>query len=247
MQPAVLRDVRPLSEREAEVYVASTCFKTGPPRRLGVEIETLLYDEADPALPVAVDRVRDAVMAAGRGLPGGGVLSLEPGGQLELSSLPASDLSGLIQATRRDLRVIDRDLAAAGLRSGVTALDAVRPPTRSLDLPRYGAMERYFDRRGPVGRTMMCSTAAVQICVDAGVEGSGPSSAAARWRRLHRLAPILVAMLANSPFRKGAPNGWQSNRQAVWLTLDPQRTRPPSLDGDPAQAWAAYALDAEIL
>ena len=247
MQSTLMHDIRPLSEREAEVYVASTCFKTGPPRALGVEIERLLYDDADPSLPVTVDRVRTALDTTPRRLPGGGAITLEPGGQLELSSLPAPDLPALIDATREDLRVIARHLAAAGLRPGGDALDAMRPPRRSLDLPRYAAMQRYFDRRDSVGRTMMCSTVAVQVCVDAGDSGSGRTSATRRWHRLHRLVPVLIAMFANSPFRSGAPNGWQCNRQAVWLALDPQRTRPPSLKLEPGLAWARYALDAEVL
>jgi glutamate--cysteine ligase len=174
-------------------------------------------------------------------------VTLEPGAQLELSSLRAPDLPGLVSATRSDLSAIDLDLRAAGLRPGSTALDAVRPPRRSLDHPRYAAMQRYFDQRDAVGRTMMCSTAAIQVCVDAGRDGSGPDSATNRWRRLHLLAPVLVAMFANSPFRDGIPNGWRSNRQAVWLSLDPQRSRPPALDTDPRAAWASYALDASVL
>jgi glutamate--cysteine ligase len=247
MHAPVMHDIRPLSEREAEVYVASTCFKTGPPRALGVEIERLLYDEADASLQVPANRVREALATANRGLPCGGLISLEPGGQLELSSLPAPDLRRLIDATRTDLRVLERDLEAAGLRPSGEALDAIRPPVRSLHQPRYAAMQRYFDRRGPVGRTMMCSTAAVQVCLDAGLPGTGLQSSTERWERLHRLIPVLIAMFANSPFRDGAPNGWRCNRQAVWMALDPQRTRPPTPLGDPRQSWSAYALDAEVL
>ena len=107
--------------------------------------------------------------------------------------------------TRDDLSVIGDALAAAGLRPGYDALDPVRPPRRTLDLPRYVAMQEYFDRRGPAGRAMMCSTAALQVCVDAGLDGDGSGSAARRWRRLHRLAPVLAAMFANSPLQHRRP------------------------------------------
>ena len=248
MQSTLLvHDLRPLSEREAEVYIASTCFKTGPPERIGAELERLVYDEADPRLPVPASRVRRALTAVGSPLPQGGLVSLEPGGQPELSTLPASDLPELIDVTRRDLATIDTALAAAGLRPGCDALDALRPPHRTLDLPRYAAMQQYFDRQGPAGHTMMCSTTALQVCLDAGLDGSGPDSALQRWHRLHLLAPVLIAMFANSPFSEGAPSGWRSGRQAVWLAMDPARTRPPALDLEPRAAWTHYVLEAPLL
>jgi glutamate--cysteine ligase len=247
MPASVMHDVRPMTEREAEVYVASTCFKTGPPGRLGVEVEHLLYDAARPRRPVPAGRVDRALAPVRDVLPGRGRISLEPGGQAELSSARASDLPSLVRATRADLALVESACDRAGLRAGRTALDAARPPRRTLDLPRYAAMERYFDRQGPAGREMMCSTVSLQVCLDAGTDGSGPRSAVARWRHLQRLLPVLVAMFANSPFRDGAPNGWLSNRQAVWLALDRQRTAAPEPAGDPTAAWASYALAAPVL
>lgn len=158
-----------------------------------------------------------------------------------------SDLASLIAATRTDLSLVEHALSCAGLRPGVDALDSLRQPQRTLDHPRYAAMQRYFDRLGPIGRVMMCSTSAIQVCVNAGLDGDGPRSAVARWRHLHRLLPVLIAMFANSPFRDGRPNGWVSNRQRVWRALDPQRTSPPRHDGDARAAWATYALDADVL
>lgn len=247
MSSMSVHDVRPVTEREAEVYVASTCFKTGPPGCLGVEVERLVYDAQDPRLPVPASRVDQALSPVRGRLPRGGRITLEPGGQAELSSACAPGLPALVAATRADLALVDSALTSAGLRPGVDALDSVRPPRRSLDQPRYAAMERYFDRLGTVGRVMMCSTSAVQVCVNAGYDGAGPRSAPVRWRRLHSLLPVLIAMFANSPFRDGRPNGWVSNRQRVWRALDPQRTGPPSTEGDPRAAWASYALDAHVL
>ena len=108
----------------------------------------------------------------------------------------------------------------------------------------------------------MCSTASVQVCLDAGEQGSGPGSVGWRWRLLHALGPVLVAAFANSPLREGRPTGWKSTRQAIWARLDPCRTRPPagavppalagngqgrSLDADPRAAWVDYALSAEVM
>jgi glutamate--cysteine ligase len=108
-------------------------------------------------------------------------------------------------------------------------------------------MEAFFDYGGPWGRQMMCGTASVQVCLDAGDDSDGPSGYRWRWRLLHALGPVLVAAFANSPLRDGKPTGWASSRQQVWARMDPGRTRPPRLDGDPRAAWAAYALDAELM
>ena len=89
-------------------------------------------------------------------------------------------------------------------------------------------MEEFFDRAGPWGRTMMCSTASVQVSLDAGDEGPGWSGYRWRWQLLHAIGPVLVAAFANSPLRGGRPTGWVSTRQAIWARLDPTRTRPPA-------------------
>lgn len=240
------RDIRPLSESEAEVYVASVCFKTGPPGAAGVEVERLVHDVVDPRIPVTAARVKEAV-AASEGLPGGGVVSLEPGGQLEVSSACASTLPALMEATRADLAAVGTRLSDAGLCFGSVALDPDRPAVRSLEHPRYASMERHFNAFGPEGRTMMCSTASLQVSLDAGFGAPGSTGAAQRWSRLHNLLPVLVAMFANSPFVHGLPNGWRSNRQRTWLALDPTRTAAVPSSGDPRQDWARYALDALVL
>ena len=140
--------------------------------------------------------------------------------------------------------------AAAGLELCGYGLDPLRPPRRLLDLPRYAAMEEFFDRDGPWGRQMMCGTASVQVCVDAGDDTPSTSGYRSRWRMLHAIGPVLVAAFANSPLRNGKPTGWRSARQQVWSNMDPGRTRAPALDvsdADPRDAWAAYALDAELM
>ena len=79
-----------------------------------------------------------------------------------------------------------------------------------LQQPRYVEMERSFARWGTHGRTMMCSTAAVQLTVDAGTDSdSAPDGYAGRWDLLHAIGPTLVAAFANSPLREGRPTGWK--------------------------------------
>lgn len=243
-----MQAVKPLSEEEAEVYVASVCFKTGPPGKIGIEVERTVHRIGDSAVPVSVSEVRNAVSSIEGPLPGGGLITLEPGGQLEISSACAAGLPEVISSTRGDLAQVDRLLAEAGLQPGDLALDPVRPPRRTLEQPRYAAMEQQFDRTNPAGRTMMSSTASLQISLDAGTDGVGPGSATQRWQHLHLLAPLLTAMFANSPFVRGKPSGWRSTRQAAWLAIDPTRTSAPTpLGADVRQDWARYALDANIL
>ena len=161
-----------------------------------------MRDARDPALPVPAGRIAAAVSAfdAARGnpgherntngekhagpelptssrpgvLPSGALLTTEPGGQLELSSQPADSLGDLVRATSADLVALRAELAARGLELAGIGLDPLRPPRRVLTLPRYAAMEAFFDQGGPWGRQMMCATASVQVCLDAGDDSDGP-------------------------------------------------------------------------
>jgi ergothioneine biosynthesis glutamate--cysteine ligase EgtA len=263
-----------LAEEQATEHIHGICLKTGPPRRVGVELEWIVRDARDPSLPVAADRISAAVAAFGAEtwtktapaaglpaspalptssapgvLPSGGLLTTEPGGQLELSSLPADSIAECARATAADLAALRAAAADAGLELAGFGLDPFRPPRRVLDLPRYAAMEAFFDRGGPWGRQMMCTTASVQVCLDAGDDSDGYTGYRTRWRLLHAIGPVFVAAFANSPLREGRPTGWRSARQQVWARMDPGRTKPPPLTGDadlPA-AWASYALDAQVM
>jgi glutamate--cysteine ligase len=253
----------PLTEDDAEAQAHGIAFKTGPPGRVGVELEWLVCDGRDPALPVDQRRVAAALARLDEpgALPGRGRLTTEPGGQVELSSAPASGLGGCVAAAYSDLTAVRQAIAPAGLSLAGHGLDPLRPPRRVLDLPRYAAMEEFFDRTGPWGRVMMCSTASVQVCVDAGQEQGGPAGFRWRWHLLHGLVPVLVAAFANSPFQDGRMSGWKSTRQAVWSRLDPSRTRAPEEaepgsadrgldwpeDTDPRAAWVSYVLDAQVM
>lgn len=237
---------QPVSAAEVDAQVRGICFKTGPPRRLGVELEWLVHDPGDPAAPVAPTRLTTAY-AALRDLPFRSALTFEPGGQLELSSPPADSLSACVECAASDLVLVRTGLRAHGLALAGHGHDPWNPPRRLLTAPRYAAMEAYFDRAGPAGRSMMCGTASVQVCVDAGHEEPGTLGYGRRWRLAHLLGAVLVAAFANSPLRQGAPTGWRSTRQAVWAELDHGRALAPPDGPDPRAAWAAYALDAPVM
>lgn len=131
-----------LTEADAEAHVHGICFKTGPPGRVGVELEWLVRDRRDPALPVAAERVAAALTGFGAGndqgytgqapgavrylppcFPSGALLTMEPGGQLELSSAPADTLGELREVTTQDLAALRDAVAAVGL-------ELSRQPTR---------------------------------------------------------------------------------------------------------------------
>ncbi|RBM16833.1 ergothioneine biosynthesis glutamate--cysteine ligase EgtA [Streptomyces sp. PT12] len=256
-----------LGEREAEAYLRAACFTAGPPGRTGVELEWLVRDPADPGRlpPPGVLDAALAPLAEPGALPGGGRITREPGGQIELATSACPTLADCAKAAAADVARLRAALADAGLAAVGLGLEPRLTPPRTLDHPRYRAMEGYFDRFGPAGRVMMRATASVQISLEAGDESDGVSGYRHRWLLAHRLGPVLVAAFANSPLWRGRPTGWKSTRQALWARIDPGRTRPP----DPAEAapdapeaaavpdtpegtnpradWARYALDAQLL
>jgi glutamate--cysteine ligase len=236
------------TEIAAETFIPRTCFKTGPPRAVGIELEWLLLDRADarrPLHPTDLTAVRELAPGLQHSR-----LTLEPGGQVELSSTPVTDPVAARDLLALDLAHLRTGVTALGLRLGTHGVDPHRPSRRLLDHPRYVAMERYFDRDGTAGRTMMCRTAAIQVNVDAGPEepAAGQVPLATRWALAHELTPLLVAAFANSPVLDGRPTRLRNSRQAVWTAIDPRRTRPAAVDGlDPREAWLRYALAAPVM
>ena len=251
MTGVVIQDVsaRIAGVADAEAFVASTCFKTGPPRLLGVELEWFVHDTRNPRTKITTERLAAALgphaPAAITGNPGvalpcGSAVTVEPGGQVEISSPPAATLTDCLDIAATDLEVLSAQLRPDYLALHGTGVDRYRTPNRILTLPRYAAMEKHFDRAGDSGRTMMCSTASVQVSVDTGVDP------AERWQLLHELGPVLVAMFADSAVHSGRFTGWRSTRQAIWAQVDPSRTRIATTTGDPRDAYARFALDAEL-
>lgn len=235
-----------VAEAEVEALVRGICFKTGPPRALGVELEWLIHELRMPQLPVTPGRL-EAAYAALRGVPLRSPLTVEPGGQLELSSRPAASLMECIGTVSADLDVVRAVLAEQGLGLVGIGHDPWHTPRRFLHEPRYDAMETCLDRTGPAGRHMMCTSASVQVCVDAGHEEPGPLGHVRRWWLAHHLGAVLVATFANSPLLAHEPTGWLSTRQLLWMEIGAGRAGAPPLDGDPRAAWARHVLDAPVM
>lgn len=229
---------------EAIEHITGICFKTGPPRQVGVELEWTTHLTADPSAYVTAGDLVEALgvhtpEALGNPhpvpLPGGGTVTVEPGLQVEISSAPAGSLAELHTAVTADREALTGLLATRGIVLGDRGLDPHREPRRTLDTPRYAAMDRAFDS---AGRTMMGSTAGLQVCFDAGEAGQ----IAARWAALHEVGPALLALFANSP-----RHGWASARTATWHGIDPRRSGPVPSSADPAVSWAHYAVQAPLL
>jgi glutamate--cysteine ligase len=231
-------------------YVTERCLAPSDEGIVGVELELLTYPSADPSLRPPAEQLE--AITSEITLPAGSHITLEPGGQVEISSRPLPGLDAALAATATDLVALSAGLRWAGLEPVSRGLDPLRPPERILDRPRYAAMEAFFDGEGFAGRTMMCSTAAIQVNVDNG----SVATLTERWHLAHAVGPLLVAMFAHSPVPGGGGCGPRSARQQVWSVLDPSRTAPahgPVLEGDgrskrsPAEEWLRYALDARVM
>ena len=228
----------PLTMADAHQLCASL-FHPAEEQRFGLELEWPLH-RRDNVLARPTQADIDLVLAAA--MPSGGRVTFEPGGQVELSSLPHRSPDELFDAVRADERALAARLDSLGLATATVAVDDRRPPVRVLAQPRYAAMERFFAaQRGP-GAWMMCNTASTQINISN--DGGDPCS---RWRLVHQIAPLLVAAFANSPGVGLDGTRWTSLRQGIWWRIDPARTRPVRTDLPRPQAWLDYALRADVL
>jgi glutamate--cysteine ligase len=220
---------------------------------VGLEIETHLVDLDSVCDRVAWARI-DPMPASVCAAAGRNAVTLEPGGQLELSGPPGPDIQAAVTELRRD--AARARLALADLRLGVAyaGADPLRPSQRVNPRPRYRAMEEHYAATGRAapGAVMMNSTAAMQVNLEAGPQAGWGERVA----RAHRLGPTLVAISASSPWLHGRDAGWKSVRQRAWSGLDARACGPvpgcvaPEPDGDdaldPAAAWARFALQAPV-
>ncbi|MCX7621484.1 MAG: ergothioneine biosynthesis protein EgtB [Acidimicrobiales bacterium] len=238
---------RSLRPTDAEQFVNDIVFGSGDPASavcghngVGVELEWIT---ARGGRRLEERECREVIKAVSP-LPFHGTVTVEPGGQLELSTQPYPDVGAACRAVSADLSVLDQGCAQQGISLFALGADPLRQPQRIVDAPRYRAMQEFFDATAPAGRTMMCNTASIQANV-----GLGPTerTAARRWRVANALGPTLIACFANSPFERGCVSGWKSTRLRTWWAIDPTRSAPVPITGDPAAAWLRYALDAQVM
>ncbi|MFO7919581.1 MAG: glutamate--cysteine ligase [Nioella sp.] len=241
-------------------YLADGC-KPKADWRIGTEHEKFGYckDTLKP-LPYAGDRsilavlegLRDAhgwdPLVEGGNLIGltkdGANISLEPGGQLELSGAPLETIHQTCDEVNDHLR----DVMDISDKIGVGFIGLGAAPIWTHDemplMPkgRYKLMDGYMQDVGTMGTTMMRRTCTVQVNLDFGSE----ADMVQKLRVALALQPVATALFANSPFFEGKVNGHKSWRARVWRSLDESRTGMLPFvfeDGFGFEAWVDYALD----
>jgi glutamate--cysteine ligase len=227
----------------ARERVAATALSVAPAGRVGLELEMHLVDLSQPRRRPTWERVGE-MLAGLPAMPAGSTVTVEPGGQVELSTRPADGVGAAVAALRDDSAVLRSALAAAGFGTAALGADPARPVSVLNHTGRYGAMHAHFLALGCAGpgRAMMAATAALQVNVDAGE----PERWTQRVEHLHRIGPALLAMSACSPMLAGRRSGWSSMRQEAWSGLDAGRVGRFAT-GDPREAWAEYALAAPVM
>lgn len=236
------------------------------PALIGLEHEKFIYpvDSATP-VPYEGERGIGALMRSfakqgfeeyreAPGLPviamtrGRAVLSLEPGGQFELSGAPWGTAREAHRENLEHLRALKSNAAALGLRA--VAL-GYRPFETIAQMPwmpksRYKVMRETLGGRGRLAHAMMLMTATGQVSLDWTDEADCVRKVTAS----ARLAPVLVALYANSPLVEGAVSGFMSWRSRVWNEVDPARCGylPAWFDGSFSyRQYVEWALNAPVL
>lgn len=174
----------------------------------------------------------------------GASVSLEPGGQLELSGAPLDDIHQTCREVGSHLDQIKQvsdanDVAFLGL--GFTPL-ATLDDMPLMPKARYGIMKNYMPTRGNLGLDMMFRTCTIQVNLDFASE----ADMVKKFRVGLALQPIATALFANSPFTEGRPNGFLSYRSHTWTDADPDRTGMLGFvfdEGMSFERYVDYALD----
>jgi glutamate--cysteine ligase len=179
---------------------------------------------------------------------GRSTVSLEPGGQVELSGTPAKTAREVHAENLRHISEVKEACTALGLR--LVAL-GYRPVGTVAEMPwmpkrRYEAMRETLGRRGRLALDMMLMTATGQVSYDWSDEADCVRKVVA----VARLAPLMVALCANSPLVRGMPSGFMSYRSHVWSDVDLARCGylRSMFDGSFSyRAYVEWALDAPLL
>ena len=174
----------------------------------------------------------------------GANVSLEPGGQLELSGAPLDTIHQTCDEVNEHLREVKAIADDIGV--GFIGLGAA-PIWSHDDMPlmpkgRYRLMDGYMQKVGTHGTQMMRRTCTVQVNLDFGSE----ADMVQKFRVALALQPVATALFANSPFFEGKPNGHKSWRSRIWRDLDPARTGtlPFAFEqGFGFEQYVDYALD----
>ncbi len=185
---------------------------------------------------IALERKNDEGMTAS--------ISLEPGGQFELSGAPLKDVHDICNETGQHLMEVKQVADQLNLGFIGAGFD---PLWRREDVPvmpkgRYKIMRAYMPKKGSLGLDMMLRTCTIQSNLDFADE----ADMVAKFRTSLALQPVATALFACSPFIEGKPSGFLSSRANVWTDTDPDRTGMLDFvfqDGFGYERYADYALD----
>ena len=174
----------------------------------------------------------------------GASVSLEPGGQLELSGAPLEHVHQTCREVTTHMREVKE--VADEMGAGFLSL-GFRPDTKLEDVPvmpkaRYSIMRAYMPKVGTHGLEMMFRTCTVQTNLDFGSE----PDMVKKLRVSLALQPVGTALFANSPFTDGKLNGYKSYRSRIWLDTDADRTGMLPFafeEGFGFEQYVDYALD----
>ena len=176
----------------------------------------------------------------------GGEVTLEPGGQFELSGTPFRTLKEVAAEATEFTRVVSECVESESVTQvaiGFTPFAVV------ADIPwvpkgRYEIMKNHLGKTGALAHHMMKGTCAVQASFDYLNE----EDCGRKVRLAAGISPLLVAMYANSPYVEGRSSGFMSYRGWAWLHTDPQRTGLPDAAMDfSVDRWVDYLLDVPLL
>lgn len=228
----------------------------GTPPKIGAEVELIPVDETTrkrrwimPFLRQYGAREGWSEYCTSKGspcfdVPLGGIVTFEPGGQIEYSTPPMRSAGALLDLLQRVIVPLRAAAAAEGialLAVGIDPYNAIEQVPLMLHVDRYERMTEYFAQRHPAGARMMRQTAAFQVSLDMG------DAPWLRWRVLNAAAPYFLAIFANSPVYAGELTMSPSARATVWRALDPLRTGMPYDEERPVQAYLDFALGAPAM
>ena len=174
----------------------------------------------------------------------GASITLEPGGQLELSG----GLLDSLHDTCREVNTHMKQVKSVCEPLGIAFLGmGFNPKWRRADMEwmpkaRYRIMREYMSRVGTLGQDMMSRTCTVQVNLDFASE----ADMVQKFRVALALQPVATALFANSPFTEGQPNGYLSYRSRIWEDTDPDRTGMLPFvfeDGMGFERYVEYMLD----
>lgn len=174
----------------------------------------------------------------------GASITLEPGGQLELSGALLDNLHETCREVNthlKQVKTVAEPLGVAFLGMGFLP-KWTREDMQWMPKGRYRIMREYMAKVGSLGQDMMSRTCTVQVNLDF----SSEADMVQKFRVALALQPIATALFANSPFTEGKPNGYRSYRSHIWEDTDPDRTGMLPFvfeDGMGFERYVEYLLD----